>query len=286
MPTCSYCNKNFKDRQALGNHIRKHQYDSDDDLPSQNQPVYQDPINSIDTATQNLCNSTNKKIKVDYKMNIEENLINDQENSSIVRSVVSDIESTKESLIFDEDFVASDEESFASTSDEELVVSDDESVASDLSYRTDVNVEEYVEYDAIFNEIPSDFSDIFQEFPSEEYAEFMYMITRFRVQDPLANAIIRFFNKYSKRNDKPLPSTSQAGRVFMENLQLPNFGWRKETIFEYKGKEYNFEYRTVLDGIQQILINKTMTEDFIFEYKSSIENVNIICYSFLKKSDN
>ncbi|CAB4444477.1 unnamed protein product [Rhizophagus irregularis] len=272
MPTCSYCNKNFKDHQALGNHIRKHQYDSDDDLPSQNQPVYQDPINLIDTTTQNLCDSTNKKIKVDYKMNVEENVINDQGSSSIVRSLVSDIESTKESLIFDEDFAVSDEERFVSTSDEELIVSDNESVASDLSYRTDVNVEEYVEYDAMFNEIPSDFSDIFQEFPSEEYAEFMYMVTRFRVQDPLANAIIRFFNKYSKRNNKPLPSTFQARRVFMENLQLPNFGWRKETIFEYKEKEYNFEYRTVLDGIQQILINKTMTEDFIFEYKLSIEN--------------
>ena len=77
MPTCSYCNKTFKDRQALGNHIRKYQYDSDDDLPSQNQPVYQDPINSIDTATQNLCDSTNKNIEVDYEMYIKENLIND-----------------------------------------------------------------------------------------------------------------------------------------------------------------------------------------------------------------
>ncbi|CAB5340464.1 unnamed protein product [Rhizophagus irregularis] len=123
-------------------------------------------------------------------MNVEENLINDQGSSSIVRSLVSDIKSTKESLIFDEDFAASDEERFVLTSDEELIASDDESVASDLSYRTDVNVEEYVEYDVMFNEIPSDFSDIFQEFPSEEYAKFMYMVTRFRVQDPLANAII------------------------------------------------------------------------------------------------
>ena len=69
----------------------------------------------------------------------------------------------------------------------------------------------------------------------------------------------------------------------MENLQLPNFGWRKETIFEYKGKEYNFEYRTVLNGIQQILINKTMTKDFIFEYKSSIKNVNKFVIFFFKK---
>ncbi|CAB4401548.1 unnamed protein product [Rhizophagus irregularis] len=137
-------------------------------------------------------------------MNVEENLINDQGNSSIVRSLVSDIESTKESLIFDEDFAASDEERFVSTSDKELIVSDDESVASDLTYRIDVNVEEYVEICGVY--------------------VYGYKIS-VRVQDPLANAIIRFFNKYSKHNDKPLPSTSQAGQVFMENLQLPNFGW-------------------------------------------------------------
>lgn len=41
-----------------------------------------------------------------------------------------------------------------------------------------------------------------------------------------------------------------------------------------KEREYIFEYRTVLDGIQQILTNKNITENFIFKYKSSIENVN------------
>ena len=52
---------------------------------------------------------------------------------------MSSVESTKESLIFDEDFTASDEKRFVSSSDEELVVSDEESVASDLSYVIDVN---------------------------------------------------------------------------------------------------------------------------------------------------
>ncbi|GES83120.1 hypothetical protein GLOIN_2v1783703 [Rhizophagus clarus] len=33
----------------------------------------------------------------------------------------------------------------------------------------------------------------------------------------------------------------------------------------YKGIEYEFEYRTVLDGIHQILMNKDIIKDFIFE---------------------
>src|SRR5439155_15196173 len=106
-------------------------------------------------------------------------------------------------------------------------------------------------------------------------AEFMHMMTKFNVQNPLANSFIQFFNKYSNRDDNPLPSTLQFGREFMENLQLPNFGWRKESILKYKEKEYNFEYRTVLDGIHQILMNKDIMKEFIFKHKLSTKNVSI-----------
>ncbi|CAG8700822.1 17256_t:CDS:2, partial [Funneliformis caledonium] len=71
--------------------------------------------------------------------------------------------------------------------------------------------------------ISSDPEDIYQKFSSEEYAELMYLITQFHVQDPLVNAFIQFFNKYLKRDDYPLSSTSQVRRVFMEYLQFPNF---------------------------------------------------------------
>src|SRR5687767_5956420 len=111
---------------------------------------------------------------------------------------------------------------------------------------TDVDANEYVEYNDLFAGTPTDAGDIYQEFLSEEYMEFMHMITRFHVQDPLANAFIRFFNKYSNRDDRPLPPTSQTGRAFIENLKPPNFGWRKEVIFKYKGLEYVLEFRTVL----------------------------------------
>ncbi len=46
-------------------------------------------------------------------------------------------------------------------------------------------------------------------------------------------------------------------------------------IFKYKEKEYDFEYRTVLNGIHQILMNKDVTEKFIFKYKVSNKNISI-----------
>ncbi|CAG8792058.1 32809_t:CDS:2, partial [Gigaspora margarita] len=113
-------------------------------------------------------------------------------------------------------------------------------------------INEYTEYNHLIFGQPKDPKDIYQEFLLEEYAEFMHIIPRFRVQDPLANTFIRFFNKYSKCDDHSLPSTSQAGRAFIENLKLPNFSWRKETIFEYNRLEY-------------------ITEEFIFNYKLSFD---------------
>ena len=230
MPKCSYCNKFFNDRQALGNHTRKHMYDSDEDLPLSNQSDHRDIQNLRDYDCRDQL-PTNKKIKLDIC--IEQNLINNQENSIDIQHFDIHSLSNERSIEFNEEFVVSDEESQESadeestdeesadgeSADEESADGEsangesagEESVTSDLSYITDIDINENVEYDAIFNGIPHNPEDIRQEFPSEEYAEFMYMITRFRAQDSLANAFIQFFNKYSKCKDKPLPSTSQAG---------------------------------------------------------------------------
>ncbi|GES89528.1 hypothetical protein GLOIN_2v1487802 [Rhizophagus clarus] len=127
--------------------------------------------------------------------------------------------------------------------------SDEDSVISKLSYETNVDINEYDEYNALYSGVLNGPKDIYQEFPFKEYAEFMHIITKFHVQDSLANVFIKFFNKYSNRKDKSLPSTSQVGQTFIKNLQVPNLDWRREIIFRYKGIEYEFEYRTVLDAL-------------------------------------
>ncbi|CAG8721078.1 7670_t:CDS:2, partial [Gigaspora rosea] len=129
-------------------------------------------------------------------------------------------------------------------SDFQSNMSDGSDRQSDLSDITNIDINEYGEYDDLYAGKPRNLEDINQEFPSKEYAEFMNIITRFHVQNTLANAFIKFFNRYSNRNDCPLPSTSKAGRTFIENLNLPNFGWRKEVIFEYEDLEYALEFRT------------------------------------------
>jgi hypothetical protein len=211
MPKCS---KIFKDRQALGNHIKTHLDDSDDDVPNQSNPT--------DTTTRDL---PNKKIKLDHCID----LTNDPEvqhldihmtgisnfSPSNEKSAASNMEESKEVFDkevddeevdddesdeeefdeeefdddefdddeFDDEFLASDAESVVAPDEaSESPESDEESVTSNLSYTTNVDANECIEYDALHNQIPRDAENIHQEFPSEEYAEFMYMITQFHIE--------------------------------------------------------------------------------------------------------
>ncbi|GBC03785.1 hypothetical protein RclHR1_05320002 [Rhizophagus clarus] len=266
MPNCTYCNKVFNDRQALGNHIRTHLDDSDEDLDlSLPNKLSSNTTTYISTET----NVTYKKVHVEQKTNdsrreettfINDEIINNNENINIYFPIESQSEEDDNAEVN-----LSDDESMTESSDEDSVI-------SKLSYETNVDINEYDEYNALYSGVLNGPKDIYQEFPFKEYAEFMHIITKFHVQDSLANVFIKFFNKYSNRKDKSLPSTSQVGQTFIKNLQVPNLDWRREIIFRYKGIEYEFEYRTVLDGIHQILMNKDIIKDFIFESVKNTSN--------------
>ncbi|CAG8671540.1 17177_t:CDS:2 [Cetraspora pellucida] len=191
MPKCFSCNKTFKNWQALGNQIRKH-HDNSESNKGQN----------LDVSLFNYTNFSQSHESV-KEQNIKFfNYANDfySSNTSNNESIVSD------------------------TSDSYSNISNNESAVSDLLDITNTDINEFAEYNNLIARKWKGLEDIYQEFPSEEYAEFMNIITCFHVQDPLANAFIRFFNKYSNHNDYLLPSSSLTGWVFIKNLNLPNFG--------------------------------------------------------------
>ncbi|CAG8582324.1 8262_t:CDS:2, partial [Gigaspora rosea] len=148
--------------------------------------------------------------------------------------------SNKQSDLYDSQSSASNEQS--DLYDSQSNASDEQ---SDLSDITNVDINECAEYNDLLTGKSKEPEDLYQKFPSKEYAEFMHIVTHFQ--------------------------------AFTKNLNLPNFGWQKEIIFEYEGLEYTFEFRTVLDGIHQILTNKNIIEEFIFEYKLSTDRISNQC---------
>ncbi|CAG8819061.1 4202_t:CDS:1, partial [Racocetra persica] len=200
--------------------------DSDEELPLSSQAVHtnlveitnrvlndQNKYNSLIKINSNVDESIEKQNPSTSSFNCVSNIQNYEQDVKFFdyQSNISD-ESIEEQSV--ELFDHSDIDSQSNTSDEQ----------SDLSDITDIDINEYIEYDALYTRRQNDPEDIYQVFLSEEYAEFMHIVTKFHIQDILANAFIRFFNKYSNRNDYPLPSISQRGQEFIEDLNLPNFG--------------------------------------------------------------
>ncbi|CAB4391466.1 unnamed protein product [Rhizophagus irregularis] len=160
MPKCSSCNRVFKDRQALGNHIKTHLNDSDDDLSLSIQPIQRISQNTVKPIKQ--VQNMNKRIKEDCSKRVQVRV--EQDLTNIFMNL-------------DESSIEQDLNTIFYSDDSDSQSSDEESVASELSYTTEVDANEYDEYNALFNEIRHDSEDIYQEFPSEEYAEFMNIVT-------------------------------------------------------------------------------------------------------------
>jgi hypothetical protein len=72
----------------------------------------------------------------------------------------------------EDDDNASDNESMMELSDKDS----NHSTTSDLSYSTNVDVNEYNEYNALFDDVSDDPENIRQEFPSDEFAEFIHTV--------------------------------------------------------------------------------------------------------------
>ncbi|RIB20124.1 hypothetical protein C2G38_2180082 [Gigaspora rosea] len=267
MLKCSSCNKVFKDQQVLGNHRRIYLNDSDEDISLFSRAISQNlvEITSQVLNNQNISKKETMSEKAETnnkRKRFEHNLDNRQG-----RAIFNEDESIEvQNLGVPFSTFTSNIEIYNKFTERKNIKSFNYSDS-----QSDVSNEEYY---SDSQSKPKDPKDIFQVFPLKEYAEFMNIITRFHVQNTLANAFIKFFNRYSNRNDCPLPSTSKAGRTFIENLNLPNFGWRKEVIFEYEGLEYALEFRTVLNGIHQILLNNSITEEFVIEFKISTDKVS------------
>ncbi|CAG8817179.1 1811_t:CDS:2, partial [Racocetra persica] len=207
-------------RQALGNHIRKHLDDSDDDLPFPNQTISQ--ISSKKTT------KVNDKSMSGRQNMFEETEINDipeKDNFNIDKSNkmlnldILLVNHTNSSQSHDESIEEQDAEFFNASDFYSSNTSDDKSGVSDSSTSHSSNTSD--------NEFTvSDLSDI-MNIDINEYSEYNNLISG-KPTDLLANVFIRFFNKYSNRNDYPLLLTLQTEQVFIENLNLPNFSWRKE----------------------------------------------------------
>ncbi|CAG8798331.1 12994_t:CDS:2 [Cetraspora pellucida] len=163
MPKCLYFKKVFINQQALGNHVKKHLDNSDEDLSFLNKVIHTNLVEITNRILidQNKLERQNLSVKKDinykqhcFKYNLDNSL--KEINSNVIE-------------LFDQ----SDSQS-NNHSDSQSNISD---IQLDLLDITDVDFNEYTKYDDLYSGKSKGPEDIYQEFSSEEYAEFMHLIT-------------------------------------------------------------------------------------------------------------
>ncbi|CAG8649390.1 2571_t:CDS:2 [Cetraspora pellucida] len=206
MPKCLYCKKVFINRQALGNHVKKHLDDSDEDLSLPNKAIHTNLVEITNRVLNNQNKLERQNLSVKKDMNYKQHCFKYNLDNSLEEINSNDVEffdyndfqsntsdgSIEEQVIelFDQSDSQSNDHSDSQSNDHSDSQSNTSDVQSDLSDITDVDFNEYAEYDDLYSGKSKGPEDIYQEFLSEEYAEFMHLITWFYVQDPLANAFI------------------------------------------------------------------------------------------------
>jgi hypothetical protein len=112
-------------------------------------------------------------------------------------------------------------------------------------------------------------------FPSEEYKEFMILITKHNISHSLGDEILKLIKKHSKPN-LIFPISTKSGKEALDKMKDPVLNFNKAKLLEYNGIEYFFYFRTIVDAVSEIFSNKEIFNASVFNYQ--VYNNNKRCY--------
>lgn len=102
-------------------------------------------------------------------------------------------------------------------------------------------------------------------FPSDEFGNFMKLITKWNLSDACSNEILQF-SKSIAREEIILPASIKQGRKFVDQLVEPHLSFKKVPIMLYNEETYHLHYRQIFDTIKELLSNKDIFKYCIFKF--------------------
>ena len=105
------------------------------------------------------------------------------------------------------------------------------------------------------------------EFPSEEFGDFMELVTKWNLSDACANDILKFSRKIC-RDDVKLPNSAKQARQLLDRINVSHLSFKKVHIMTYKEEPYHLRYRPIFDAIKELLSNKEILDNCTFEFNS------------------
>ena len=105
------------------------------------------------------------------------------------------------------------------------------------------------------------------EFPSEEFGDFMELLTKWNLSDACSSDILKFSRKICC-DDVTLPTSVKQGRQLLDQINVSHLSFKKAPIMTYKEETYYLHYRPIFDAIKELLSNKEILDNCIFEFNS------------------
>src|SRR5271155_2804744 len=87
------------------------------------------------------------------------------------------------------------------------------------------------------------------ELPSEEFGDFMELLTKWNLSDACGSDILKFARKIS-HNDVNLPTSVKQGRQLIDQIYVLHISFKKSPIMTYKEETYYLNNRPIFDGIK------------------------------------
>ncbi|KAF0369741.1 hypothetical protein F8M41_013409 [Gigaspora margarita] len=198
------CNQKFLTTQGLGSHENWHKT-----IEIQNKVIH-----SEESFISQQCQLKT----VDNKLELQTSILESQPSKINVRNLVI----TKESGKLQTKLIQANESSKV-TQNELNNSSNNESIISESSDIFDFpiisNEQDYGFFDSLKTIVPEQSNKWQSYFPNESYADFIKLIINNNLSNSVGDDIIKFFNKHANRIDKPLPSSTQQGKSYIDKTE-------------------------------------------------------------------
>ena len=105
-----------------------------------------------------------------------------------------------------------------------------------------------------------------QNFPSQEFADFMKIIINRGLSEAIGNELLKFSRRICQ-DDIILPTSIKQGYQFIDKLDnISRLEFQKTAVMTYNDETYYLLHRPIFDAVKELLQTKDIFEICVFDY--------------------
>ncbi|CAB4379854.1 unnamed protein product [Rhizophagus irregularis] len=94
-----------------------------------------------------------------------------------------------------------------------------------------------------------------------------FIVVHYKLLNNVGDAFFKFLHIHANFPKRTLlPPSTRIGLQFLDNLKKKHTLFNSIPIINISNIQYNFEYRPILSGIEEIVSNAEIAEELVFDY--------------------